>query len=87
MNKELKQKARYWLNCNVWDGEDRSGAIGDYASFTPDELCELFCDFIDSELSESELQSLRAENDELLDQLERFGVPCPPMPVKESNNE
>jgi len=46
MSNKLKKDAEYWINCNVWDGEDRSGS-NDYATFSPDDLLELFNDFID----------------------------------------
>ena len=40
--KHLREaKAKHYVDQNVWDGEDRSGAKGDRASFTPDELQEL----------------------------------------------
>ena len=38
--------AREWINANVWDGEDRRGAVNDRATFTPDELQELVDDLL-----------------------------------------
>ena len=37
----MNDKIKDWLDANVWDGDDRSGATHDYANFTPDELQEL----------------------------------------------
>lgn len=42
-----KAIAKSFIDANVWDGEDRSGAKGDCASFNPDELQELIDDLID----------------------------------------
>ena len=36
-----KQKAKKFIDANVWDGEDRVGAKNDRATFTPDDLQEL----------------------------------------------
>ena len=36
-----KDKIKQWLDANVWDGEDRSGAENDYCTFSPDVLQEL----------------------------------------------
>jgi len=43
----IKRHAKLFVDANVWDGEDRSGAVNDCASFNPDELQELFDEFID----------------------------------------
>lgn len=37
----MKEQIKLWLDANVWDGEDRSGCLGDSASFNPDQLQEL----------------------------------------------
>tara|TARA_R110002110_G_scaffold415850_1_gene657983 strand:+ start:19094 stop:19471 length:378 start_codon:yes stop_codon:yes gene_type:complete len=37
----MKDKIKQWLDANVWDGEDRSGAENDYCTFSPDVLQEL----------------------------------------------
>lgn len=42
-----KVKAKAFINANVWDGEDRAGATGDSARFTPDELQELIDELVD----------------------------------------
>ena len=44
---QIKQFSKTWLDANVWDGEDRSGCKDDWAKFTPDDLQELFDDFIE----------------------------------------
>jgi len=49
MSDKLKKAAEYWINCNVWDSEDRGGS-SDYAIFSPDNLLKLFNDFIDDEM-------------------------------------
>ncbi len=43
----LKLKAKKFIDANVWDGEDRSSATNDRASFNPDELQELIDDLIE----------------------------------------
>ena len=43
----LKAEAKLFIDANVHDGEDRSGADGDSAGFTPDELQELINELID----------------------------------------
>jgi len=40
MNKELKTKAKLYVDANVWDGEDRSGT-NDWVKYSPDDLQEL----------------------------------------------
>jgi hypothetical protein len=40
-------KAKQFIDANVWDGEDRSGATNDRATFNPDELQELINDLIE----------------------------------------
>ena len=42
-----KAEAKLFIDANVWDGEDRSGAAGDGASFTPDGLQELVDDLVE----------------------------------------
>ncbi len=42
-----KASAKSFIDANVWDGEDRSGAVNDRATFNPDELQELIDDLID----------------------------------------
>jgi hypothetical protein len=42
-----KQKAKKFIDANVWDGEDRIGAKNDRATFTPDDLQELIFQLID----------------------------------------
>ena len=44
----MKDKLKLWIDANVWDGEDRSGAVNDFATFNPDELLELIFDMYDS---------------------------------------
>lgn len=44
---KVKAFAKTWLDANVWDGEDRSGCIDDWARFDPEELQALFDDFIE----------------------------------------
>ena len=44
----LKAEAKDFINANVWDGEDRSGAKNDRIVFDPDELIELIDELIDS---------------------------------------
>jgi len=43
----IKEHAKLFVDANVWDGEDRSGAANDRACFDPDDLQELFDEFID----------------------------------------
>jgi hypothetical protein len=38
---DLKNKAKTFIDHNVWDGEDRSGCKADSSTFSPDELQEL----------------------------------------------
>ena len=38
---KLFERAKSYLDANVWDGEDRSGCKNDFATFNPDELQEL----------------------------------------------
>ena len=45
---DIKQKAKKFIDANVWDGEDRIGAKNDRATFTPDDLQELIFQLIDS---------------------------------------
>ena len=42
-----KAEAKLFIDANVWDGEDRSGATGDGACFNPDELQELIDDLVE----------------------------------------
>ena len=42
-----KAVAKQFIDANVWDGEDRSGAVNDRATFSPDDLQELIDDLID----------------------------------------
>jgi hypothetical protein len=42
-----KRIAKQFIDANVWDGEDRSGAINDRATFSPDDLQELIDDLIE----------------------------------------
>ena len=44
----LKAEAKDFINANVWDGEDRSGAKSDRAAFDPDDLYALIDGLIDS---------------------------------------
>jgi len=44
----IKFHSKLFIDANIWDGEDRAGCNGDSAKFTPDELQELFYEFIDS---------------------------------------
>jgi len=44
--KQRQKQAKRFIDANVWDGEDRSGAKGDSAVFTPDELQELVDDLV-----------------------------------------
>ena len=44
---ENKKEAKLFIDANVWDGEDRSGAKSDKATFDPDDLQELIDDLID----------------------------------------
>jgi len=51
---EVKSFCKTWVDANVWDGEDRSGCDCDGATFTPDELQELFDDFIEDAFRRNE---------------------------------
>lgn len=42
-----KATAKKFIDANVWDGEDRSGAVNDRAIFSPDDLQELIDDLIE----------------------------------------
>lgn len=42
-----KSKSKEFIDANVWDGEDRSGATADWVKFSPDELQELIDDLLD----------------------------------------
>jgi len=46
--KPRKEWAKEWIDANVWDGEDRSGASGDWVKFSPDDLQELIDDLLDA---------------------------------------
>lgn len=43
---ELKKEAKYYIDCNVWDGEDRIGCESS-ATFTSDEMQELIYDLLE----------------------------------------
>lgn len=43
----LKAEAKLYIDANVHDGEDRSGAVNDRATFNPDELQELIDDLLE----------------------------------------
>ena len=45
--KRLKAEAKKFIDANVWDGEDRSGAKNDRAIFDPDDLQELIDDLVE----------------------------------------
>lgn len=47
INYDLKNKAKMFIDHNIWDGEDRSGCKTDSATFNPDELQQLVDDFIE----------------------------------------
>ena len=40
------REIKSYLDQNIWDGEDRSGAKGDSACFNPDDLQELVEDVV-----------------------------------------
>ena len=42
----IKTEIKSWLAANIWDGEDRAGCKNDSAIFNPDELQELFEEFM-----------------------------------------
>ena len=42
-----QERAKQFIDANVWDGEDRAGCKGDFASFSPDTLQELINDLVD----------------------------------------
>ena len=43
----VKAESKQFIDANVWDGEDRSGATNDRATFNPDELQELIDDLVE----------------------------------------
>jgi hypothetical protein len=43
----MQAEAKQFIDANVWDGEDRSGATNDRATFNPDELQELIDDMLE----------------------------------------
>ena len=43
----MQAEAKLFIDANVWDGEDRSGAMTDRATFNPDELQELIDDLLE----------------------------------------
>jgi len=45
--KAQQERAKKFVDANVWDGEDREGCKGDFASFDPDSLQELINDLIE----------------------------------------
>jgi len=45
--KEIKAESKQFIDANVWDGDDRSGAASDSVLFTPDDLQELINDLIE----------------------------------------
>ena len=53
-NKELKAKAKLYIDANVHDGEDRTGC-DDLLVFTPDELQELVDEVIEGVILEIDL--------------------------------
>ena len=54
-----KKRIKSWIDSNVWDGEDRSGAENDCASFTPDALQEFAEDLCESLFGELEAENKR----------------------------
>ena len=42
-----KQKAKDFIDANIWGGEDRIGAKDDWVTFTPDDLQEFIFQLID----------------------------------------
>ena len=44
---ELQDKAKQWINSNVFDGDDRSDATGDRVSYQAPELYELINDLVE----------------------------------------
>ena len=46
----MKDQLKKWIDANVWDGEDRSGAKNDSACFNPDDLQELIDELYDYEI-------------------------------------
>ena len=45
--KSQQERAKQFIDANVWDGEDRAGCKGDFASFNPDMLQELINDLVE----------------------------------------
>lgn len=43
----MKHKIKQWIDQNVWDGENRSGAVNHKATFSPDDLQELCEEMLD----------------------------------------
>ncbi len=43
----MQSEAKMFIDANVWDGEDRSGATNDRATFNPDELQDLINDMLE----------------------------------------
>ena len=44
---EVKKEAKSFIDQNVWDGDDRSGAEGDCMQETPDSLQELIDELLE----------------------------------------
>lgn len=44
---EIREEAKVFIQANVWDGEDRSGATNDAATFNPDEINDLVTELLD----------------------------------------
>ena len=45
--KEIQAQAKLFIDANVWDGDDRSGAKADRCIHSPDDLQELIDDMLD----------------------------------------
>jgi len=45
--KEIQQKAKEFIDANMWDGEDRTGCNSDFVKHTPDELQKLIDDLLE----------------------------------------
>lgn len=48
----IKNRAKMWIDANVWDGEDRAGCFDDMCLHTPDDLQELINEMLEDILSD-----------------------------------
>lgn len=61
----MKKQLKNWIDCNVHDGQDRSGCVKDWVKFNPDELQELIDDMYEAEV-EPKIKDLERRLEEVM---------------------